>query len=183
MDVWPDLTPYIHMLPARLPDVVNVGWLGEGPFEKGEVSDVFLNKLLRVIARDEVNTVRSFTYCPICGCGENGLTVVGSGVEAFLGHAEVWVPSHNQRRIYAAPNMIWHYISEHGYLPPQEYRDAVLCFDLLCGWSGKREHERRVHALFESKQQDELLQERQKCPGIRKAIGTQGPPPTDATND
>ena len=32
-------------------------------------------------------------------------------------------------RVYAAPTLIWHYVTEHGYRPPDEFIDAVLADD------------------------------------------------------
>ena len=62
--------------------------------------------------------------------------------EIYLGHAEVWVPSPDQRLTYAAPDLIWHYVTAHGYLPPKEFQEAVLQFDLSCDWSGDAQLER-----------------------------------------
>jgi hypothetical protein len=42
----------------------------------------------------------------------------------LLGSAEIRVPG-KDGKVYAAPNLIYHYIKDCGYLPPQEFIDAV----------------------------------------------------------
>jgi len=42
-----------------------------------------------------------------------------------LGSAEVWVEGRSGR-MYASPNLIYHYIRDCGYQPPAEYVQAVL---------------------------------------------------------
>ena len=41
-----------------------------------------------------------------------------------LGSAEIRVKGINGK-IYAAPNLIYHYIKDCGYLPPREFLDAL----------------------------------------------------------
>ena len=45
--------------------------------------------------------------------------------ELWLGSAEIRVFS-NEGVTYAAPNLIYHYIVDHHYLPPEEFIRAVL---------------------------------------------------------
>jgi hypothetical protein len=54
-----------------------------------------------------------------------GLRVSYIGREYTLGSAEIRVPSGNGT-IYVAPNLIIHYIREHGYRPPDEFIRALL---------------------------------------------------------
>ncbi len=43
----------------------------------------------------------------------------------LLGAAEIRVLS-RMGTVYAAPNLIYHYVSAHGYKPPEEFLDAAL---------------------------------------------------------
>ena len=42
-----------------------------------------------------------------------------------LGNAEIRVLGRNGKT-YAAPNLIYHYIKDCGYLPPHEFLEAVM---------------------------------------------------------
>jgi hypothetical protein len=42
-----------------------------------------------------------------------------------LGSAEIRVPG-SGGRIYAAPDLIYHYVEAHGYRPPDEFVEAVM---------------------------------------------------------
>jgi hypothetical protein len=46
-------------------------------------------------------------------------------VRLELGNGEIRVIG-SAGKVYASPVMIYHYMSEHNYLPPQEFIDAVL---------------------------------------------------------
>lgn len=54
----------------------------------------------------------------------------------FLGHGEIWLPSITKEIIYASPTLMYHYIEKHHYLPPQDYIDSVIAFDLNSDWDG-----------------------------------------------
>jgi hypothetical protein len=45
-------------------------------------------------------------------------------VRLLLGSAEIRVFS-NEGRIYAAPNLLFHYVCEHHYRPPKEFVQAL----------------------------------------------------------
>jgi hypothetical protein len=46
------------------------------------------------------------------------------GKNMLLGSAEIRVPG-KALRTYSAPNLIYHYMKDCGYLPPQEFLDAL----------------------------------------------------------
>jgi hypothetical protein len=46
------------------------------------------------------------------------------GEWVFLGHAEVWIPARDGR-IFVAPSMVYHYVVDHHYRPPQVVCDAL----------------------------------------------------------
>jgi len=119
-----DLSLYVY--DGRVDEkVLNVGWLDEKhPYKTKEASEDFLNQLFS-ICQTPVNTTRGYHQCPFCKLksigtkAENGLDTI------ILGSAEIRVEG--QRGIvYAAPNLIYHYVETHGYLPPEEFIAAVL---------------------------------------------------------
>ena len=114
--------------PHFMNDVVNVGWIDvQAEFKKGHVSAIFLTKLMEIACGSEsvralVEPARELPQCAICGiislpCGGR-----------LLPDSELWIPGSGV--IYASPISIIHYIDKHGYVPPQDYLDAVCSFDL-----------------------------------------------------
>jgi hypothetical protein len=120
-----DLTTYSYLRNnEEIPDILNIGWLdSEHPFEKGEVASQYTDKLKEIILSGKcVLRARGMHPCPFC----NEPTLVKSDTKYLaLGASEIWIPTQNNI-IYAAPNMLHHYITAHKYKPPQEFLDAVL---------------------------------------------------------
>ena len=70
--------------------------------------------------------MRGYSRCELCSQpAEWPITVTSNGKSINLGSAEIRVISKNDK-IYASPNLIFHYIVNHQYLPPPEFIDAVL---------------------------------------------------------
>jgi hypothetical protein len=133
---FPDLTPYSYYVEASDEPAVNIGWLDSAhDFAKGIPPYGFVDRL-RTLSRTRIKRMRGFQICCFCSdlrpflelrewsdqdkafyncCFEDGrfssteIRVVGPG-----------------GRIYASPVMLLHYIEAHGYLPPQEFIDAVM---------------------------------------------------------
>ncbi|MDE6313851.1 MAG: hypothetical protein K2M46_09595 [Lachnospiraceae bacterium] len=55
-------------------------------------------------------------------------TIEYSNIKREVGFYEIRVFGENNVT-YAAPSMIYHYITHHNYLPPEEFIKAVLTFD------------------------------------------------------
>jgi hypothetical protein len=120
-----DLSPYQYIARTSGPNVLNVGWLDvEHEFSKKEASEDLLDALFEKI-RPPVNKTRGFHRCPFCNQPSFGVTVTRKGVSVTLGSAEVRVEAKDVK-IYAAPDMIYHYVAEHDYCPPQEFIDSLL---------------------------------------------------------
>jgi hypothetical protein len=66
----------------------------------------------------------------------------------LLGSAEIWVPALGQAVIYAAPDLIYHYVKEHRYLPPADFINAVLSACDGRDWDANTECEKRLEAAF-----------------------------------
>jgi hypothetical protein len=118
-----DLTPYRYLDVKGLSGRVSVGWLDAGhEFPTGVVPEHLTLKLLR-LCRTPVRQTRGHHPCPLCGRPSVSVPVVVDNHTLWLGSAEIEVPA--QSKVYAAPTLIAHYITAHGYRPPDEFLDAV----------------------------------------------------------
>ncbi len=120
-----DLTPYTYM--NREPDInmLSVGWLdAEHEFTRGAVSEDVLDGILALCFKP-VNQTRGFHQSPFLKSPSLGYPVEYKGQKMLLGSAEIAV-SGRGGKCYAAPNLIYHYIKDCGYLPPQEFLDALM---------------------------------------------------------
>jgi hypothetical protein len=111
MTYFADLTPYTYLEHDDAPElpVVNVGWLdAEHAFPKGQAPDHLVAGLARRAEHPDQLT-RGYHYCELC--------------QEARGNGEIRV--RDDTRIYAAPTLVVHYITEHGYLPPEDFRAAA----------------------------------------------------------
>jgi hypothetical protein len=132
MSYFPDLSPYKYLGgdPDRDTEVVNVGWLDDAhAFEKGPVADEIRARLKQMCLFETARQTRGFHTCHFCsppGLDPPprlfGLEIVGG--QRRLGSAEIRVKGVD-KRVYAAPDLIYHYITEHSYQPPAEFLEAV----------------------------------------------------------
>lgn len=151
-----DLTPYSYSTDLVIPQLegdinherptilLNVGWLdNQHPFITGISSEIFLDKLFELCVTQRKNESRGFHACQICHTlkfssvtlkrkGQeikidlpDQMTMEKGGRKARIGSGEILV-FNGKGIIYVAPNMIYHYVAVHNYLPPQEYIHAVL---------------------------------------------------------
>jgi hypothetical protein len=92
-----------------------VGWLeAEYPYARGAVPPEFLARLKEHVAT---------AYQPVYFMGVHECSLCPEGKEA-VGASNVMIPT--ERLIYIAPELVVHYIEDHGYRPPQEFIDAVM---------------------------------------------------------
>lgn len=111
-----DLTAYKFFRGGR--PALNFGWLDKThKFPVREVSAAASAALVELCAHP-VNRTRGCHPCPICESGAPYPTreVLSNGAEHVLGSAEIRVVG--EERIYAAPDMVVHYVKCHGYSPP-----------------------------------------------------------------
>jgi hypothetical protein len=112
---FPDLSPHTYT-PTCSVSVVNVGWLDEGnDFAVGSTSSEF-QAALQELCRQPVYLHRGTHACWFCRRLHR--LVEGNGQIRILGKGGVW---------FAAPTLIFHYVTVHEYLPPAEFIEAVLC--------------------------------------------------------
>jgi len=129
-----DLSPYVYLNREPDPNVLAVGWLdAEHEFPRGTVSDASLEKILALCFKP-VNVTRGIHPSPFIhrNPGElpRGYPVKYKGKSTSLGSAEISVQGKNGKS-YAAPNLIYHYIKDCHYLPPQEFLDALNSISVI----------------------------------------------------
>jgi hypothetical protein len=128
-----DLTPYRYL--GDEADALNVGWL-EPPhsFPTGEAGPDFVRKLVQLCVEQHMNATcgwQECRYCPHVPWDAGGVNpfypvrIQYEGAGRALGDAEIRV-RHPNGSVFAAPDMVAHYVAEHRYLPPEAFIEAVL---------------------------------------------------------
>lgn len=106
--------------------LLNVGWLDRNEiFPQGKTSQEFRDALAEHIRYSAVQTLGRH-QCNLCN--EKGHTVsikLKGKTVLSLGSCEIFVFADNGL-IYAAPNLIYHYVLDCDYLPPEEFIEAVV---------------------------------------------------------
>ena len=125
-----DLTPYRYL---RRPvtsstRTLNVGWLERGhPFPSGPVPPAAITRLLDLVEHGPTNATRGMHFCDLCpSVDRDEPEVLHAPVASRLwGNAEVRAVAPDGTR-YAAPTLIHHYVTAHGYRPPAEFVAALM---------------------------------------------------------
>ncbi len=111
---------------------LNVGWLDASrPFNRGPVPEWFADTLLDVVGHPPVNEMRGLHNCEFCPPGVDTIADPRPG-RSWLAYYEIRVPA-GPGVMFAAPALIWHYVTAHDYLPPAEFVEAVQRYD--AGWA------------------------------------------------
>ncbi len=110
MTYFPDLSPYSYFGTQK--DTVNIGWLHvDHPYQKGDTPTDFQERLKKFCKNaGYFNLARGYHDCEFCG------------QEKGNGEIRIFTES----KTYAAPVMVYHYVKEHGYQPPEEFIQAVM---------------------------------------------------------
>ena len=119
-----DFTTYSYAYTGEeTPRPLNVGWLDPAEtFERGETTEEFKERLF-LFCKIRIEETRGYHECPFCRC-ENQILEERNGVALRLGSAEIRVAGADGK-VYAAPNLIFHYVVRHQYRPPEEFIRAV----------------------------------------------------------
>jgi hypothetical protein len=105
-----------HAYFARGDNVRAVGWLEAGHrFARGPVPAEFLAAL-------KVHVAKAFQ--PVIFMGSHRCSLCAEGGRNRRGHHNLLVPTAGL--LYVAPELVVHYIEDHGYQPPVEFIAAVL---------------------------------------------------------
>ena len=98
---------------------LSIGWLEAGkPYSTGTVPTAFVEKLKAVQEVQWMNVGLGVHECDLC-----------PEAVAPEGNGEVRIPG-KPGLAYAAPFLITHYITAHGYRPPQVFINAVLAVEI-----------------------------------------------------
>ncbi len=117
-----EMEPYRGNARHALIPTFCVGWLdGELDFHCAEV-DEYVLPVIWQLCRRVVAVTRGPAGCPLC----RSVRVVTSYQDdmLLLGMGEIRV--FDGDRAYASPDLIFHYIAEHGYCPPPSFVAALL---------------------------------------------------------
>jgi hypothetical protein len=96
-----------------------VGWLSKDhPFPTGTVASEFLAALwAHLCAAWQPVYSMGVHFCDFCPTPMPDAGRVG-------GSRNLWIPA--ESAVYVAPELVAHYVKDHGYLPPDEFINAVL---------------------------------------------------------
>lgn len=113
-EVWHDLDPYLEEL-GYVP--LLVGWLRRGqPFTTGDVPAGFVDRLLPFCqAPNVVAKAAGRRPCELDNKCQLPPTHIVAEIRVIGDEA-----------IYAAPTLIYHYVTVHNYKPPAEFIEAVM---------------------------------------------------------
>ncbi|GAA2351859.1 hypothetical protein [Dactylosporangium salmoneum] len=107
---------------------LNIGWLDAShPFDRGPVPAWFAGALLDIIDGPPVNETRGLHGCEFCPPG-TGSIAYPRPRRNWLAYYEIRVPA-GPGVMFAAPALIWHYVTAHDYRPPAEFVEAVQRYD------------------------------------------------------
>jgi len=133
MAYFEDLTPYKYMHRSIKPGLIqlNVGWLSRGKnYNQGLSTEAFKGKLFE-FCQDYyvINITRGFHVCELCSISESNWYENKSryGKDHYwlsIGDGEIRTIGDSV--IYAAPTLIYHYVVDHRYMPPNEFIKSVL---------------------------------------------------------
>jgi len=121
---FPDLSPYTYF-PTNEINLLNVGWLDAAePYPAAKATGQFLIALFSCCI-SLVQLTRGFHVCPFCQIQQRwGIREVLGGKVVKAGSGEIRVSGSNGI-VYAAPDLVYHYVREHEYDPPDEFKVAV----------------------------------------------------------
>jgi hypothetical protein len=152
-----DLSPYEYGLHwGGVRGALNVGWLALGhSFETEQALGSDLN-LLWAHCKVAVPATRGLHPCAFCSdWSSDRFRVIRNGETLMLGYSEIRVigPS---RQSYAAPSLIFHYVNEHRYKPPDVFLSALRTGPMLPSEAYFEEQRRGynqfwIRGLFESR--------------------------------
>ena len=119
-----DLTNSIDNKGEPEPNTYMVGWLDEKhEFPKGKVTPFILERVLS-LCFVPIRQTRGFHQSPFIEPSPIGYPVEYKGKHMRLGSAEIRVEG-KDGKVYRAPNLIYHYMKDCGYLPPQDFLIAI----------------------------------------------------------
>lgn len=125
MPYFADLSPYEYFKGANKDGrILNVGWLDRlHDYPSGSIPSGLVRKLGELCKKPVMQT-RGHHICPFCGVDQSGCSIRVNEQTIRLGSAEIRVPG-KLDIVYACPDLIYHYVRDHSYLPPEEFCAAL----------------------------------------------------------
>jgi hypothetical protein len=118
-----DLSEYTYIELGIRAGTQNVGWLApDHAFPTASPGEELLDLLWRY-CKISVAQTRGIHECELCRGGTVS-SFERHGETLLLGSSEIRVFS-STGAIYAAPTLIYHYVSSHGYAPPEAFLHAL----------------------------------------------------------
>jgi hypothetical protein len=131
-----DLSTYTYSHLPGGPPALNVGWLDlEHAYPQGTVPDSFLDRLWAFCRRPGFRS-GGCHGCEFCQTLWVSICERRKDETLGLSSAEIRVVGRDGT-VYAAPDLIYHYVVAHHYCPPEEFIQAVMETPL----PGTQEHE------------------------------------------
>lgn len=138
---YPDLSGYTnqkYIAPEVFKNIFNVGWLGsDHEFQTGKVDSIVLEKIRRLnvtIGGVSITLEGAIHDCPLC---EKAVELPRENHPNLpLGIAEMWIPYDD--KIYVSHDLIYHFILDHSYQPPQVFIEAIKAFDVESNWDSAK---------------------------------------------
>ena len=120
----PDLSPYeIHWLPKTFTSLA-VGWLDDAHvYATGAVDQAVVDKLW-AFCLAPMQKFRGYHPCQFCAHPLFPIQARHGQMRLSLG-STILVVLGKHDSLYVIPDLIYHYIVEHNYLPPQEFLDVL----------------------------------------------------------
>jgi hypothetical protein len=123
MSYFRDLSPCCFFKSQSSASLLNVGWLdARHRYNKGKIDSNQVEKLLRLCKSHAVNRTRGWHRCPFCSAHPVIMTIDEETL--CLGSVEIRVAG-ERPVVFAAPDLICHYIAARQYHPPDEFMAAV----------------------------------------------------------
>lgn len=123
MAYYEDLSDYVDSAPGWRKGAKNVGWLDRNhKFDLATPTEATLSQLWEH-CRIFVMETRGRHWCELCE-PTSDIFAERKGQQIHLGSSEIRVWS-KTGEVYAAPNLIFHYVHTHRYKPPDEFLRAL----------------------------------------------------------
>jgi hypothetical protein len=124
--------------------VLNVGWLSSSvSYTTGNIYDDFIKKLRRLVVNSESSPFKPIVWrsrgqdsCPLCLLRD--FVLEDNENTEILGSSEFFIPCYSKKNSYfISPSLIYHFIADHNYLPPEQFINSVMAINENCQFDGE----------------------------------------------
>jgi len=134
MAYYEDMSP--HEYSTNEPNTYNIGWIeAKFGFPQGDVPEGFVEELQRLCRTKAEHFYKGSHTCDVCPESATKIPIPGRPlsygwrtVPETQGNGEIRLYD-AEGRILVAPVLIQHYVEVHGYKPPDNFIEAVMCGD------------------------------------------------------